>query len=166
MASELSIAPLAEDDIAAVIDLAGVIWRRHYPGIVSMEQIDYMLAQRYTPAVIRAQMQSGNAWWDKALLDGRIIGFAHYELCERSMKLDKLYVHWDHQRQGYGGRMLAHVEDEARRHGLSSIRLNVNKHNLNSIAAYRKNGYAVVETVVADIGRGFVMDDYVMEKKW
>lgn len=165
MASELSIAPLAEGDIAAVIDLAGVIWRRHYPGIVSMEQIDYMLAQRYTPAVIRAQMQSGNAWWDKAVLDGRIIGFAQYELCERSMKLDKLYVHWDHQRQGYGGRMLAHVEDEARRHGLSSIRLNVNKHNLNSIAAYRKNGYAVVETVVADIGRGFVMDDYVMEKK-
>lgn len=165
MASELSIAPLAEGDIAAVIDLAGVIWRRHYPGVISMEQIDYMLAQRYTPAVIRAQMQSGNAWWDKAVLDGRIIGFAQYELYEHSMKLDKLYVHQDHQRQGYGGRMLAHVEDAARRHGLSTVRLNVNKHNLNSIEAYRKNGYAVVETVVADIGRGFVMDDYVMEKK-
>ena len=165
MVREFCIAPLAEGDIAAVIDLAGVIWRRHYPGIISMEQIDYMLTQRYTPEVIRAQMQSSNAWWDKAVLDGRIIGFAQYELCEGSMKLDKLYVHWDHQRQGYGGRMLAHVEDAARRQGLSSIRLNVNKRNLNSIAAYRKNGYAVVDTVVADIGRGFVMDDYVMEKK-
>jgi hypothetical protein len=96
----LRIAPLAEGDIAAVIGLAGVIWRHHYPGIVSMEQIEYMLAQRYTPALIRAQMQSGSAWWDKALLDARTIGFAQYELYERSMKLDKLYVHQDYQRQG------------------------------------------------------------------
>jgi len=159
------IAPLAEADIAAVIELAGVIWRHHYPGIISMEQIEYMLAQRYTSALIRAQMQSGKAWWDEAVLDGRIIGFAQYEPCERSMKLDKLYVHQDYQRLGYGGRMLAHVEDEARRRGFGAVRLNVNKHNVKSIAAYRKNGYAVVETVVADIGRGFVMDDYVMEKQ-
>ena len=165
MDSDLRIAPLAEGEIATVIDLAGVIWRHHYPGIVSMEQIDYMLAQRYTPVLMRAQMQSGNAWWDKAVLDGRIMGFAQYEQCERSMKLDKLYVHQDYQRQGYGGRMLAHVEEEARRRGLSAVRLNVSKHNLKSIAAYRKSAYAVVDTVVADIGRGFVMDDYVMEKK-
>lgn len=165
MAKEFRIAPLAEADIAAVIELAGVIWRHHYPGIISMEQIEYMLEQRYTSAIIRAQLQSGKAWWDEAVLDGRIIGFAQYEPCGRSMKLDKLYLHQDYQRQGYGGRMLAHVEDEARRRGFGAVRLNVNKHNLKSIAAYRKNGYAVVETVVVDIGRGFVMDDYVMEKQ-
>jgi len=165
LVSELRIAPLAERDIAAVIDLAGVIWRHHYPGIVSMEQIDYMLAQRYTPALIRAQMQSGNAWWDKAVLDGRMIGFAQYEPYDGSMKLDKLYVHQDCQRQGYGGRMLAHVEDEARRRGFGAVRLNVSRRNPKSIAAYRKYGYEAVDTVVADIGRGFVMDDYVMEKE-
>jgi hypothetical protein len=38
--TELRIEPLAEGDIAAVIELAGIIWRRHYPGIISMEQID------------------------------------------------------------------------------------------------------------------------------
>ncbi len=165
MSKELCISSLAEDDIAAVIELAGVIWRRHYPGIISMEQIDYMLAQRYTPALIRAQMHSGKAWWDKVVLDRQMIGFAQYEPYQRSMKLDKLYLHQDYQRQGYGGRMLAHVEDESRRRGFGAVRLNVNKHNVKAIAAYRKNGYAVVETVVADIGRGFVMDDYVMEKQ-
>ena len=165
MASEtLRILPLEEGDIAAVIALAGVIWRHHYPGIISMEQIDYMLAQRYTPAIILAQMQSGNAWWEQALLGERMIGFAQYELHGRSMKLDKLYLHQDFQRQGYGGRMLAHVEDAARRRGAGAVRLNVNKHNLKSIAAYRKNGYEVVETVVVDIGGGYVMDDYVMHK--
>ncbi len=53
----------------------------------------------------------------------------------------------------------------ARRRGSNAVRLNVNKHNLKSIAAYRKHGYAVIETVVAAIGGGYVMDDYVMEKK-
>ena len=164
MSSELRIVPLAERDIAAVVALAGVIWRHHYPGIISMEQIDYMLAQRYTPAIILAQMQSGSAWWEQALLDERMIGFAQYELHGRSMKLDKLYLHQDFQRQGYGGRMLAHVDDAARRRGAGTVRLNVNKHNLKSIAAYRKNGYEVAETVVVDIGGGYVMDDYVMQK--
>ena len=162
---ELRIAPLAEGDIAAVIELAGLIWRRHYPGIISMEQIDYMLGQRYTPAVILGQLHSGSAWWDEAFVGERLVGFAQYELYgASSMKLDKLYLHPDVQRRGYGGRMLAHIEEQARRRGLESVRLNVNKHNVNSIAAYRKSGYDVVEEVVADIGKGFVMDDYVMEK--
>ncbi|MBE0619998.1 MAG: GNAT family N-acetyltransferase [Burkholderiales bacterium] len=162
---ELRIVPLAEGDIAAVIELAGVIWRSHYPGIISMEQIDYMLGQRYTPAVIRAQLHSGSAWWDLAFVGARLLGFAQYELHGNAMKLDKLYLHPDVQRLGYGGRMLAHIEDQARRRGAGAVRLNVNKHNLKSIAAYRKHGYEVIEEVVADIGAGYVMDDYVMEKK-
>jgi len=165
MGRQLRIVPLAEADVAEVIELAGVIWRHHYPGIISMEQIEYMLAQRYTPAIIRAQLQSADAWWDKAELDGGIIGFAQYELYGRSMKLDKLYLHQDSQRRGYGGIMLAHVEEQARSRGCGEVRLNVNKYNVKSIAAYRKNGYEVAQTVVVDIGHGYVMDDYVMEKK-
>ena len=165
MTSELRITPLAEDDIDAVIELAGLIWRHHYPGIISIQQIDYMLAQRYTPAVIRAQMQSGTAWWEQVRVGERMIGFTQYELYGRSMKLDKLYLHQDFQQRGHGARVLAHIEDEARRRGLIAVRLNVNKHNHKAIAAYRKSGYATVETVVDDIGGGYVMDDYVMEKQ-
>jgi ribosomal protein S18 acetylase RimI-like enzyme len=48
---------------------------------------------------------------------------------------------------------------------LGALRLNVNKHNIKAIGAYRKSGYETVESVVADIGGGYVMDDYVMAKK-
>lgn len=166
----LRILPLAAGDIDALIELAGVIWRYHYPGIISMQQIDYMLAQRYTPGMVRAQLQRDDAWWDKVLADSRMIGFVQYELCEserhtRAMKLNQIYVHQDCQRQGHGGRILAHVQERARRCGCSLVRLYVNRHNANSIAAYRKHGYAVTETAVTAIGDGFVMDDYVMEKK-
>ncbi len=166
----LRIVPLAEADIGALIELAGVIWRHHYPDMVSVEQIEYMLARRYTPALLRAQMQRDDAWWDEALAGGRLIGFANYELDQHgqqagAMKLNQIYVHQDCQRQGHGARMLAQVESEARRRGCGTVRLKVNKHNVNAIAAYRKHGYAVAGTEVADIGGGFVMDDYVMEKK-
>ena len=164
-AEALRIEPLAAADIEAVIELAGVIWRHHYPGIVSMAQIDYMLAQRYTPDILGAQIDSDAAWWDKAVLGERIVGFAQYELHGDAMKLDKLYVHQDFQRLGFGARMLARVEAVARERGARSVELSVNRNNVKAIAAYRKSGYEVARTLVTDIGGGHVMDDYVMEKR-
>jgi ribosomal protein S18 acetylase RimI-like enzyme len=40
----------------------------------------------------------------------------------------------------------------------------VNKRNRNAIAAYEKYGFRIVDSVVKDIGGGFVMDDYIMSK--
>ena len=47
--------------------------------------------------------------------------------------------------------------------GLSKIWLTVNKYNDGSIAAYEALGMKRVRDQVADIGGGFVMDDYVYE---
>jgi hypothetical protein len=40
----------------------------------------------------------------------------------------------------------------------------VNKGNEKAIRSYERNGFVKVRSQVADIGKGFVMDDYVMEK--
>jgi hypothetical protein len=40
----------------------------------------------------------------------------------------------------------------------------VNKNNASAIDAYLRNGFAVTEAARFDIGRGFIMDDYVMSK--
>jgi ribosomal protein S18 acetylase RimI-like enzyme len=42
--------------------------------------------------------------------------------------------------------------------------LAVNKRNTTAIASYKKYGFVVREAIVDDIGHGFVMDDFVMEK--
>lgn len=52
----------------------------------------------------------------------------------------------------------------ARERHLKKIVLTVNKNNLHSIAAYKKLGFTTVESLIQDIGNGFVMDDYKMEK--
>ena len=58
--------------------------------------------------------------------------------------------------------LLRHVIEAAQLREFSALVLNVNKRNTAAIAAYRRNGFAVREEVVVDIGGGFVMDDYVM----
>lgn len=157
---------LAPKDADAITALAREIWLAHYPGIVPMPQIEYMLAQRYDPAVIRAELERDDLWWDKLCVDGVLAGFSSYfvEQGTRRMKLDKLYVHPRLQRQGHGGRLIARAAEEARRQGCGVLALAVNKHNAQAIAAYGKHGFRVADAVVKDIGGGFVMDDYIMER--
>jgi ribosomal protein S18 acetylase RimI-like enzyme len=65
---------------------------------------------------------------------------------------------------GIGSRALAEVERIARDNAATRLVLNVNRHNIKAIRAYKRAGWQVAETVVVDIGNGFVMDDYVMTK--
>ena len=41
--------------------------------------------------------------------------------------------------------------------------LHVNKNNLRAINAYIRFGFRITESDVFDIGRGYVMDDHIME---
>ncbi len=161
------IEPLADGDIEAVAALARGIWHAHYPGIISVAQIEYMLAQRYDPAVIRAELARPDVWWFVLRLDGGIAAYMALQLEPggETMKIDKLYVRPDLQRRGCGGRLIGQAEAVARREGCRELVLAVNRNNANAIAAYRKHGFVLREAAVKDIGGGFVMDDYVMAKK-
>lgn len=157
---------LRPDQVDALIALAGDTWRRHYPGIISPEQIEYMLAQRYRPELILAHLAAGEPWWDTVSAGGRLLAFS---CCEpdtehSELKIDRLYVRHDLTGRGYGGMLLRHAEARARAHGLRRLFLQVNRRNTNAIAAYRRSGFEVERTVVVDIGGGFVMDDYVMTR--
>jgi GNAT superfamily N-acetyltransferase len=164
--AQVCIAPLAPEDAEAVAALAAKIWWPHYSGIISAAQIEYMLSQRYDPRVVRAELERDDVWWDKLLVGAKIAGFASCFLIAKAaeMKLDKLYVHPDYQRKGYGGMVIAHVGERARVQGCSRLTLAVNKRNGIAISAYRKHGFQVRAAVEKDIGGGFVMDDYIMEK--
>ena len=164
---DFRISPVHDADIAPVCALAREIWMQHYPGIITVKQIEYMLAQRYSPDAIRTQLQAGEAWWDKLEVRGELCGFASYErgAQARTMKLDKLYVHQLARCRGYGAALIDHVATAARRQGMNNLSLQVNKANHGSVAVYRRAGFAVTKAVKADIGNGFFMDDYVMEKE-
>jgi ribosomal protein S18 acetylase RimI-like enzyme len=162
----VEISALRDDQIDALGALARHIWLRHYPGIISPAQIEFMLQQRYDAAAIRQQMVLPDSCWMVAQDSASLVGFAHCfpDTDPQRLKLDKLYVHPDWQRQGVGAALLARVVTEARRQQRSVIQLRTNKRNLIALTAYRRYGFEIVAEVVTEIGGGFVMDDYVLEK--
>ncbi|MDB5810296.1 MAG: GCN5-related N-acetyltransferase [Betaproteobacteria bacterium] len=161
----IEVSAINADDIDALCALAALIWRAHYPAIISAAQIEYMLAQRYAPHVLRAELVRDGLWWDKLTVDGHMRGFCSYFLVDGGeMKLDKVYVHPECQRRGYGRLLIERAAQGAREHACKALTLAVNKHNGTAIAMYRKQGFEIVGSVVKDIGAGFAMDDYVMRR--
>lgn len=161
----IEITPLRPEEAEAVATLAGQVWRAHYPGIISVEQIEYMLAQRYRPILIKQFIARGDTWL-AARAGGELVGFAHaHPLQPGDWKLDKLYVATELQGHGIGGQLIAAVADAARRHGITRLILRVNRENHPAIRAYLKHGFKIATLVDEDIGQGFVMQDYVMVKE-
>ena len=163
---QISITRLDESDIDLLIPLAYRIWHAHYPGIITPEQIDYMLERGYTRQVILDEMGSQGVIWLAIRTGGVMIGFASLgPHAPGTMKLHKLYLLPDYHGTGIGARALAEVEQIARDSVAAALVLNVNRHNTKAIRAYERAGWQVAETVVVDIGNGFVMDDFVMTKQ-
>ena len=158
--------PLKAGDVERLAALAREIWYAHYPAIISVAQIEYMLAERYRAEIVLAELRRDGVWWDKLVVADAMEGFASYFVTgvPGEMKLDKLYVHPRLQRRGYGGMMIARAGEVARSRGCNRLVLAVNKNNRSAIDAYLKHGFHITEAAVKDIGGGFVMDDYIMVK--
>lgn len=166
MTKPATIVPAGETDLPALAELAGVIWRACYPGIISREQIEFMLAHMYAPETLRDEIRTQGIRFYRLLAGGRFCGFASLGPTAAAgvMKLHKLYLLPELQGRGLGSLLLEHCAAEARRLGARRLILAVNKHNARAIAAYQRNGFAIAESVINDIGGGFVMDDYIMAR--
>ena len=154
-------------DVPAIRALAHAIWHAHYPGIITVAQIDYMLARSYSPEVLSAEIAGDRVEYYLLDADGAAAGYASIGPTDQpgEFKLHKIYLRPAWHGRGLGSRLLAHVESVARGHGAHTLILTVNKKNEKALAAYRRNGFAVRCAAVFDIGGGFVMDDFVLAKK-
>ena len=158
----MNIRAATEADIPLLRDLAQRIWRECYPGIITPEQIEFMLGWMYSAEEIRRQIAAGLPW-EIAEHDGAPIGYLSYQLDpDGRVKISKLYLLPEQQRQGHGQRLLDHISDQVRTLGAREVWLQVNKRNERAIGAYLKAGFRIEKEAVFEIGGGFVMDDYVM----
>ena len=161
-----SLCSVTAADFGTVAALADTIWRAHYPAMISMAQIDFMLAGRYTAERLSRYLDADDCWLELLMVRGVAVGYCSYALTEtpQEMKLQELYLLPDYRGRSLGSFMLRHVEAQARTRGCTALLLTVNKGNTDAIAVYRHAGFSVREEAVFDIGNGFVMDDYVMVK--
>jgi ribosomal protein S18 acetylase RimI-like enzyme len=160
----MEIRPATEADISLLRDLAQRIWRECYPGIITTEQIEFMLGWMYSEQEIRRQLAT-KIPWEIAEHDGAAIGYLSYQLDpDGRVKISKLYVLPTLQRRGHGQWLLAHICEQARALGAREVWLQVNKRNERAIGAYLKAGFHIAKEAVFNIGNGFVMDDYLLAK--
>lgn len=159
--------PLTPAGFPTLERIARQIWNEHYIKIISQAQIDYMLAGRFTAENLSRYVDSDERWSHLLQVGNETVGYCGYSNSDTpgELKLEQLYVLPTHHGKGLGGFMLRFVEARARELGRPLLMLTVNKHNTGSIAVYRHAGFGVREEKVFDIGNGYVMDDYVMEKR-
>ncbi|WP_244905516.1 GNAT family N-acetyltransferase [Paenibacillus physcomitrellae] len=153
------------EQIADLAPLAAEIWREHYITIITMEQIDYMIDKFQSVAAITDQIQQQGYEYYLFQQDGVNVGYMSVKPEEGKLFLSKFYIAKEHRGNGYSSQAFAFLEQLCKDRKLSHIWLTVNRYNTNSIAVYERKGFRSIREQKADIGSGFVMDDFIMEKE-
>jgi ribosomal protein S18 acetylase RimI-like enzyme len=153
------------EDVHLIRELTFKIWPQTYATILSQQQIDYMLEMMYSEASLKKQMDEGSRFilvYDEK----EPVGFAAYqEIKPTTWKLHKIYILTTQQGKGTGKFVIDHIIKEIQQQGATALQLQVNRHN-KARSFYEKIGFTVIEEADFDIGNGYFMNDYVMEKKF
>ncbi|WP_129781516.1 GNAT family N-acetyltransferase [Peristeroidobacter soli] len=156
------------EQLAVVAALAHEIWYEYYVPLIGRAQVDYMVEKFQNVPAMQTQIAQGYEYFLVQRQDTTDkvsdIGYcAVQEQPGRVMFLSKFYLHHAARGSGTGRRCMEFIEGLARRRELSLLWLTVNKGNP-AVQAYQRLGFRIAADLVMDIGGGFVMDDYRMEK--
>jgi diamine N-acetyltransferase len=150
--------------IDVVAGLAHEIWYEYYVPLIGRAQVDYMVSRFQSSAAVAQQLREGYEYF-MTERDGQCIGYCAVQAqpADQSLFLSKLYLLRDARGGGTGRVCMEFIEQLARRRGLKLLWLTVNKGNP-AVNAYERLGFRIAADLMIDIGGGFVMDDFRMEK--
>ncbi|MGB0897173.1 MAG: GNAT family N-acetyltransferase [Flavobacteriaceae bacterium] len=148
-----------------VFQLASEIWNENYKGIISQNQIDYMLDMMYNSKRIQQDLDEGYLW-EFITYNNNMVGYlAYVKKDDNRVFLSKIYLKTSAQGLGIGKQALQHVKTYAQNCNANAVYLTVNKNNIKGIRAYKKFGFNIIAEEVTDIGNGYVMDDFIFQYK-
>ena len=160
----LSIRKAGNTDIPLIRELTFKVWPQTYAATISKEQIDYMLEMMYSETSLQQQMDDG-CQFIIAYDESEPFGFASYQETGPSVfKLHKIYVLSSQQGKGTGRFLIDYILTNIEQRGATALQLQVNRQN-KAKNFYERLGFIVIEETDFNIGNGFFMNDYIMEKK-
>lgn len=154
-------------DFEIIRNLAYEIWPHTYGGILSKEQLDYMLEAFYSTETLLKNYTEKNHQFMLVEENGKPLGFISYEhhyQNEPVTRIHKIYVLPQTQGKGIGKMLIEKAEALAQENHSKALSLNVNRYN-NAQEFYKKIGFEITGEEDIEIGRGYLMEDYRMEKK-
>lgn len=153
-----------DEQIKELCALAKEIWNEYSICFTTQEQIDYMLEKFQSEDVVKSQINFQNYRYYFMEEDGENFGYFAVQKQKGNLFLSKIYIRKDFRGKGYARKAFINaIVPLAKELELPKISLTVNKYNFSSILAYEKLGFVRVDSVEADIGNGYVMDDYIYE---
>ena len=145
--------------------IAADIWNEYYSKLLSQQQIDYMLEKFQSVHAITDQIRNEGYEYYFMNADGMNVGYMGIKQEAGKLLLSKFYIRKEQRGNGYASRAMEFLTSLCKERRVAAIWLTVNRHNDTAIGVYEKKGFRTVRTQVADIGNGFVMDDFIMEKE-
>lgn len=143
--------------------LATEIWHEYYTPIIGKAQVEYMLKKFQSVSAMQKQIDEGYEYYSISE-NGALIGYLSIQPREEHLFLSKAYVHNSYRGKGYGQKAFGFVEKRAKELSLNKVQITVNKYNARTISVYEKYGFKKLKEAIFDIGQGYIMDDFVMEK--
>lgn len=153
-----------KQDMSTLSPLVEKIWREVFPSIIGLAQTEYMLHHYQSPEDIQREITAGVQYYLIETED-RPVGYLAFEIREDFLFISKLYLLNREQNKGFSSDLFDWLEKQALEAGKSRLHLHVNRDNLKAISVYQHKGFSIVQSAISDIGGGFVMDDFYMEKQ-
>jgi O-acetyl-ADP-ribose deacetylase (regulator of RNase III)/ribosomal protein S18 acetylase RimI-like enzyme len=150
-------------EISTVADLAKEIWTEYYTPIIGESQVRYMIDKFQSAPAVIAQINNDNYEYYLIVQSLEPAGYIGIQQKAEELFLSKFYIQKERRGNGLGRKAFEFVIKRAKELGSKFITLTVNKNNTSSITAYEKLGFRNEGPVVADIGNGYIMDDYLMK---
>lgn len=161
----ISVITATPADYQTIQQLAYKIWPITYGDILSKQQLDYMLDCFYSVENI-AESVKNNQPFLLAVENNVCVGFVSYEHHYKEApitRIHKIYISNEIQGKGIGKLLLSKVESLARDESSLRLSLNVNRFNT-AQNFYKKMGFSITKEEDIQIGNGYLMEDFVMEK--
>jgi GNAT superfamily N-acetyltransferase len=152
-------------EIKRTADLARLIWTEHYIPMIGKPQVDYMLENYQSPQAIERQIKTEGLHYFLVTEEIRDHGYFAIQYRETDLFVSKFYLEKTARGKGLARKILSYVEALAAEKGLLRVALVTNKNNRVALRAYEGLGFKIVGPVVTEIGEGYVMDDYRLEKE-
>ena len=153
-----------QEDIEFTAKTAKEIWQEYWPTRIGQAQTDYMIGLFLSDSAINRQIKDDGyeffTLWDK----DKLVGFIAMHAEADALFISKIYFYKSMRGAGYAAEVIDFFNKVCLERKLPSMYLNVNKYNDLAIKAYLRYGFNNEDSVVNDIGEGFVMDDYIMRR--
>jgi ribosomal protein S18 acetylase RimI-like enzyme len=154
------------DDIHTIQEIMMKVWPQTYAPIISADQIDYMIQMMYSDQSLHRQMKDGHHFI-LAESENIPVGYASFSRTENwtTYKLHKLYVDISSQRKHIGTALLNKIIQIIKSDHGKFLQLQVNRNNLTALDFYKKHGFFIIKAIDMEIGNGYFMKDYILQKR-